>query len=170
VFKPVQIYPFMLYRRKQTASCQPLVQYRCVQDLSIGCWPTLKQICGYSITAILWDPAKIQSMLDPERWKKLSFWLQYYKDLSCMCLRKNSVSFRLQYYYDAWDLEKDINLNRPSPKKNIFVYDCPTAVVQSAVDPTEKKIASSFGTWKKFHRSSTATDFYSYSTIMVHGT
>ena len=31
---------FFTYRRKHTASCQSLVQYRCVQVLSIGCRPT----------------------------------------------------------------------------------------------------------------------------------
>ena len=29
--------------RNHTASCQPLVQYHCVQDLSIDCRPTLKK-------------------------------------------------------------------------------------------------------------------------------
>ena len=39
----------MSSKRIHSASCQPLVQYRYVQDLSISCRPTSKKICGYSI-------------------------------------------------------------------------------------------------------------------------
>ena len=44
VFKPIWSWPFVSYRSKYTASYQHLVQYCCVQDLSIGCRPKSKKV------------------------------------------------------------------------------------------------------------------------------